>query len=145
MPKLLEGATRNQVGATHVRKFFADLKVDENITGVGVALDHQSPPVSIIPRSEFGDRSQPPKEDAEPTSRTKLEAMTVLLVEPRLLGNRKAWRFSVGGVEFGAKIEDKKFVEATLSGRNGIPLMERIYLQVRMRIDERREDLAEDA
>lgn len=140
--KLLEGATRNQVGASHVRKFFSELKADENITGVGVTADHHSPPEAIIPRSEFGDRSRPPKEDAEPTNRTRVETMTVLLVEPRLLGDEKAWRFSVGGMEFGAKIEDREFVTATLSGRNGLPLMEGIYLQVKMRIEERREDNA---
>lgn len=140
--KLLEGATRNQVGATHVRKFFSELKADEHITGVGVALDHQSPPLAIIPRSEFGDRSRAPKDDTEPTDRTRVETMTVLLVEPRLLGDEKAWRFSVGGMEFGAKIEDRDFVTATLSGRNALPLMEGIYLQVRMRIEERRDDSA---
>ena len=140
--KLLEGATRNQVGASHVRKFFVELKADENITGVGVTPDHESLPEVIIPRSEFGDRSRPAKEDTEPTNRTRVETMTVLLVEPRLLGDEKAWRFSIGGMEFGAKIEDKEFVRATLSGRNGLPLMEGIYLQVRMRIEERREDTA---
>lgn len=140
--KLLDGATRNQVGAAHVRKFFRELKADQNIAGVGVALDHESPPLAIIPRSEFGDRSRPPNDDSEPMNRTRVETITVLLVEPRLLGDEKPWRFSVGGIEFSAKIEDREFVSATLSGRNSLPLMEGIYLQVRMRIEERREENA---
>jgi hypothetical protein len=48
----------------------------------------------------------------------------------------------VGGVEFGAKVEAQDFIDATLSGHNGLPLKEGIYLQVRMRIEERRDDTA---
>jgi hypothetical protein len=139
---ILEGAARSQVGVRHARRFFSELKADKNIKGVGVALDHRSPPVAIIPRAEFADRSRPPQEDAEPTARTRVETVTVLLVEPRLLGDDKAWRFSIAGMEFSAKIEDKDFVEATLSGRNHIPLVEGIYLTVRMRIEEKQEDNA---
>ena len=138
--KLLEDAARNQIGASHVRKFFAELKADENITGVAITDGHDGMPDLIIPRSEFGDRSRPQKDDAEPINRTRVENMTVLLVEPRLLGDEKSWRFSVGGMEFGAKVDDKDFVNATLSGRNGLPLKEGIFLDVKMKIDERREE-----
>lgn len=136
--KIVEGVMKNDSSARHVRRFFEELRDDPNIVGVGVSQSHDDVPAEIVPRSEFLVRSRPAIEPAEETKRDRIERITLLLVQPRLLGDDKAWRFSVGGNEFAAKVSDRKFIEDTLSGKNSIPLVEGVYLDVDLRLDERK-------
>lgn len=135
---IVEGAMRNDVASRHVRRFFEELREDPNISGVGVALSHHQLPTVIVDRSEFLARSTPATEPTEDTRRERVERTTVLLVQPRLLGDDKAWRFSISGIEFAAKVADRKFIDDTLSGKNTIPLVEGVYLDVDLRYDERK-------
>lgn len=135
---IIEGAMRNDVSSRHVRRFYQEIRKDPNIVGVGLAGDHDEFPKVVVPRAEFLARSQPTAVPEEETRRERIERMTVLLVQPRLLGDDKAWRFSVAGIEFAAKVSDRTFIEDTLSGKNPIPLVEGVYLDVDMRIDERK-------
>lgn len=137
---ILDGAMHNELAARHVRRFFEELRDDPNIVGVGVSADHQTLPEIIIPRAEFYARSKAEPIPEENTKRERVERMTVLLVQPRLLGDEKAWRFSAGGLEFAAKVTDRRFIEETLSGKNPIPLVEGVYLDVDLRLDEKKEN-----
>lgn len=136
--KIVEGAMRNDVAARHVRRFFDELREDPNIAGVGVTLSHAQTPPVIVDRSEFLNRSTPAPEPSEESRRERVERVTVLLVQPRLLGDDKAWRFSISGIEFAAKVADRQFIDNTLSGKNTIPLVEGVYLDVDLRYDERK-------
>jgi hypothetical protein len=62
--------------------------------------------------------------------------MNVLLTQPRLTADNKAWRFKVGGIEFAARITDEKFVRDLLSGKTKVRMIEGVYLDVDMKIDE---------
>lgn len=135
---IVDGAVHNEITARHVRLFFEELRDDPNIVGVGIAEDHDVVPPVIIPRSEFYARSKATPSLDDDIKRERVERMTLLLVQPRLLGDDKAWRFSVGGIEFAAKVTDRRFIEDTLSGKNTIPLVEGVYLDVDLRIDERK-------
>lgn len=136
--KILEGALKNDVGARHVRRFYEEIREDPNVLGVGIVPNHEDFPDIIVPRDSFLELSRTPEPQKEETKRSHIERVQVLLVQPRLLGDDRAWRFSIGGMEFGAKVIDKSFIENTLSGKNQIPLVEGVYLDVDLRIDEQK-------
>lgn len=134
----LRGAVDNKAGAKHIRKFYAEVKRDSNIEGVALVANHDEIPVTIIPREEFSDRASEPKVEELETDRNKTERMSILLIQPRLHADNKAWRFSVGGMEFAAKIEDEKFVARMLSGELPVPAVEGVYFDVDLTVTEER-------
>ncbi len=134
--EIIGGAIRNGVGENHVRKFYAEIKSDPAIKGVGVSFDHETKPAIIIPRSRFAELSRPPEPELDAGKRKRIERLEVLLTQPRLRADQRAWRFAVGGMEFAAKIADQKFVAELLSGKKGVRMVEGVYLNVDMRIEE---------
>ncbi|WP_146757583.1 hypothetical protein [Cereibacter johrii] len=134
--KAIEAARRNGVGEAHVRRFFSEIRTDPAVTGVGIALDHDQPPEAIIPREQFATLSRPVEVVEDAKKRPRIERATVLLVQPRLRGDAKQWRFSSAGGEFGAKIEDKRFVRDLLSGKIKIPMIEGVVMDVDIKIVE---------
>lgn len=60
-------------------------------------------------------------------------------MQPRLLGDNKAWRFSIAGLEFAAKVADKDFVERLLSGKTRVQMVEGVHLTADMRIEEEKQ------
>ncbi len=137
--KILDGASRNAVGQGHIRKFFAEIQRDQAIAGVGIAVGHDKIPEDIVPREQFLTRSKEPPTDIEATSRDHIDRVDLLLVQPRLLGDNKAWRFSIAGLEFGAKVADKEFVEKLLSGKTKVQMVEGVHLTADMRIEEEKQ------
>ena len=134
--EIIDGAIRNGIGQGHVRKFYAEIKSDPAIKGVGVSFDHETKPEIIIPRSRFAELSRPPEPEPDASKRKRVERLEILLTQPRLTADKRAWRFAVGGMEFSAKITDQKFVAELLSGKKGVRMVEGVYLTVDMKIEE---------
>ncbi|MBN2740067.1 MAG: hypothetical protein JXR35_04100 [Rhodobacteraceae bacterium] len=136
---VLEGAINNKTAVPHMRKFYAEIRRDPAIVGVALASGHENDkPDTIIPREEFSDRAAEPLPEEDETKRTRTERMPILLIQPRLHADKKAWRFSVGGLEFGARIEDEKFVDDMLSGQLPVPAVEGVYFDVDLTLTEER-------
>ncbi len=137
--KILEGASRNGVGKSHIRKFFAEIQRDQAIEAVGIATGHDRIPEDLVPRDQFLARSKEPASEPESTSREHTDRVDLLLVQPRLLGDNKAWRFSIAGLEFAAKVADKDFVQRLLSGKTRVQLVEGVHLTADMKIEEEKQ------
>lgn len=137
--KILEGASRNGVGKNHIRKFYAEIQRDQAIEAVGIATGHDRIPEDVVPREQFLARSKEPASEPESTSREHTDRVDLLLVQPRLLGDNKAWRFSIAGLEFAAKVADKDFVERLLSGKTRVQMVEGVHLTADMRIEEEKQ------
>lgn len=137
--KILEGASRNGVGKSHIRKFFAEIQRDQAIEAVGIATGHDRIPDDLVPREQFLARSREPASEPESTSREHTDRVDLLLVQPRLLGDNKAWRFSIAGLEFAAKVTDKDFVERLLSGKTRVQMVEGVHLTADMKIEEEKQ------
>jgi hypothetical protein len=133
---IVEGAIRNGVGEAQVRKFYSEIKSDPAIKGVGISYDHETKPKIIIPREMFAALSRAPETAPDAGKKSRTDRLDVLLTQPRLTADKKAWRFQVGGIEFAAKITDQKFVSELLSGKIGIRMVEGVFLNVDMKIDE---------
>lgn len=136
------GIARNQVGTDEIRRFFGEIERDRAISGVGISDSHHTPPADIVPRAEFLSRATEPRQEEEEITRKRYEEIEIMLVQPRLLGDEKAWRFFAKGSEFSAKLEDRKFVSETLSGKRKLPLVQGVWMRVTMRYDERKSDNA---
>lgn len=133
----LRGAIDNQTAAPHIRKFYSEVKRDPSIAGVALMAGHQDEePETIIPREQFSGRSSEPEPAEEKKPRTRIERQPLLLLQPRLHADKKAWRFSVGGMEFAAKIEDENFVSDMLSGKLPVPAVEGVYFDADLTITE---------
>lgn len=138
--EVLEGAKRNGVGEEHIRKFYAEMSRDPAILGVGIAPDHDAKPLYIVPREQFPFRAKAPEPSVLEDKRRRTERLHLQLVQPRLLGDNKAWRFASGGVEFSAKIEDHEFVRNLLTGKIGVRMVEGVFLDASLHIEEERRD-----
>lgn len=90
----------------------------------------------IVPRSQFAELLRPIEQSRDERKRSRLEEIPVLLVQPRLRVDNKQWRFAAGGMEFPARIEDRKFISDLLSGRLGVKMIEGVVMHVTMRVEE---------
>ncbi|WP_333815673.1 hypothetical protein [Tabrizicola sp.] len=134
--EIIDGAVRNGVGEGHVRSFYSEIKSDPAINGVGVTFDLETKPEEIVPRSRFAELSKFVEPNKDDKRRSRLEETSVLLVQPRLRVDNRQWRFAAGGIEFAARMEDKKFTSDLLSGRLNVKMVEGVVMAVAMRVDE---------
>lgn len=133
---ILAGVARNGDASKHVQEFYSSLQKDKTIVGVGLGGDHDAPPDFIIPREQFALRARGESEDIEPEERKRVERMDLLLIQPRLTAEKRAWRFAANGFEFGAKVLDDEFLSQTLSGQREIPLREGLVLDAEVELHE---------
>lgn len=136
------GAIHNGMGDTHIRRFYAEIKNDTAIKAVGLSYSHEDKPLKLIPRSKFDALSRSPQtanRDGEKRKRVD-QNVEVLLTQPRLTADKRAWRFQVGGVEFSARVTDEKFVTDLLSGKTKVPMVEGLYLLVDLAYEEQMKD-----
>lgn len=134
--EVVVGVTHNGDASKHVQKFYSSLQKDEVIVGVGLGTDHDAPPDFIIPRDQFAIRARGEIDDVEPDQRERVERMDLVLLQPRLTADKRAWRFSANGFEFGAKVLDDQFLSQTLSGQREIPLREGVVLDADVALHE---------
>lgn len=134
--EIIDGAVRNGVGENHIRKFYAEIKSDPAIKGVGVTYNFETKPEVIVPRSHFAELSKPIEQNRDEKKRSRIEEIQVLLVQPRLRADNKQWRFAAGGMEFPARMEDREFISNLLSGRLGVKMVEGVVMHVAMRVEE---------
>jgi hypothetical protein len=133
---IVTGVTRNGDASKHVQQFYSSLQKDDTIVGVGLGGDHDAPPDFIVPRNQFEMRARGEPEDIEPEERKRVERMNIVLIQPRLTADKRAWRFSANGFEFGAKVLDDEFLSQTLSGQREIPLREGLILDAEVELHE---------
>jgi hypothetical protein len=57
-----------------------------------------------------------------------------------LVHSDRGWRFYYNGIEFTAKIADKKFLEDAWSGKSSIPFKEGVHLLVELKTEEKKEE-----
>lgn len=127
---------------SHVQQFYRALDRDSAIAGVGASLDPEKRPHSIIPNSQFKTMSGVDQIiQIDQQIREKITQETVILVSPVLLESNRKWRFRSGTGEFGASIDDQKFLLDVLSGRRSVPMKAGIQLDVELKtIEEKTPD-----
>jgi hypothetical protein len=127
---------RNKIGEDSRRRFYAELERDPVITGVGIAPKHDTVPKVIVPRDEFGELAREPEMARETEKRVRTERQEMLVVQPRLTSDNRAWRFAANAAEFAARITDRQFLSETLSGRNKLTLAEGLVMDADVEFEE---------
>lgn len=127
-------AMENKVAEKHIKQVFRELETDPTITGVAVTTTGNNPPApdNIVPRSEFLARSSTEVvPDTAPRRRSKKTKERVTLIAPVLLDRTRKWKFYLPQIgEFGAKIEDEKFLRSLVSGRRKVSMRGGIQMDV---------------
>ena len=119
---------------SHVQSFYREIDRDNAIVGVGSSAQIDKRPSVIVPKSQFRSRSgigdviETTERERE---RTAVE--TVILVSPILLQSDRKWKFRSGYGEFGASIDDDKFLGDVLSGRRTFPMIAGLQMDVEMK------------
>jgi hypothetical protein len=65
--------------------------------------------------------------------RERVTRETLVLVAPVLLESNRKWRFRSGAGEFGASIDDQKFLLDVLTGRRNVPMRGGILMDVELK------------
>jgi hypothetical protein len=139
--EIVKKALEEEIAATKVGEVYRELSKDTAIRGVGATLRSDERPEHIVPKEQFQNRLGTQvviNEILE--SRSVITTQSITLISPVLLQSKRGWRFRANGLEFAAQISDSVFMEAALTGRLAIPLVEGILMNVQMRTDETRKD-----
>jgi len=134
-------ALNGKVAKNEVGKVYEELQRDQRITGVGVTTDPDKKPRVIVPRAEFDVRSETATETDEASKkRTRTTTETVTLISPVLVPGSRKWRFSSGGIEFGASVKDEDFQRSLLSGQQPVAMVAGITMSVTLQTKEENVD-----
>jgi hypothetical protein len=121
-----------QVAQDQVQNVYHALQSDAAVRGVGAHQGINERPQHIIPRSEFGARSNSHKETEEQVkTRTKNVVTTVTLISPVLLdASPRRWRVRGASGEFGVSVKDEGFLKSVISGEIKVDMVANIRLEV---------------
>jgi hypothetical protein len=125
-------ANKNKDADKHARQVYRELEADKTIKGVAVTdRPGRPPPENIVPRSEFLARSNVQVVPTDPKKRTSTTRERVTLISPVLLDQTRSWKFWLPQIgQFGARVEDQKFIRSLVSGRRKIPMRGGIQMDV---------------
>jgi hypothetical protein len=119
---------------SHVQSFYRALDRDTAIAGVGASLQPNKKPDVIVPSTQFRSLSGVDEvRDITTEMRERITRETVVLVAPVLLESNRKWRFRSGTSEFGASIDDQKFLLDVLTGRRNVPMRGGILMDVELK------------
>lgn len=120
------------------RRFFKTVERDPAIADVKVAESVEGPPLLVIPRAEFPERSglwMPEEEAAE--ERITRDVWTVVLMRAPFVHEPRTWTFSRDGLAFSARMEDPRFLAAIAQGTVPITLQEGVMMKLEVEFRER--------
>jgi len=123
------------------QEFFRALEQDPSIKGVGVTESKDERPRTIIPSSEFPERSglwSTPQVDIVDQKRTSYPIVDVTLISPVLVRKKLAWKFQPDGgmPAFTAKMSDERFLEALDEKHVKESLSTGIRMKLRLKVEE---------
>jgi hypothetical protein len=139
LEQIIDASQKNPEVESEGRRFFQSLERDPAISGVGVATDRRSPPVGMVPSTEFPERGGLWAIDEEGEERTTYRDLDVELVAPQLVPKRRAWVFKPEGLdEFSATMKDEKFLMALDQDHVRERLRTGIKMKIRLKVEERK-------
>jgi hypothetical protein len=135
--KKIEEIIEKKIGQKPVQDVFREIQKDKSITGIGVSTKKGDRPRSIIPHSEFMDRTGDlDKDESADESRVRSETMLLTVISPVLQANHNKWRFlSKDGIIY-APIIDDEFLNKLLTGSISIPMKSGIIFVAEVEIKE---------
>jgi hypothetical protein len=136
MQQIVEDGLSRRLGKKEAAQIYLELNKDPAIKGVGATNILGAKPDSIVPRSKFPARAGVAPVTETITKRKSEPTLTVTLVKPALEHAKRSWRVSEAGVEFGAVMEDQKFLDDLLTERIRVPMIEGVQLTATFRIEE---------
>lgn len=106
------------------RAVYSELRKDERITGVGVALEHGRKPSDLVPRSDFAARCGEQSVLEETVRRrTGTDRLMLTLVAPSLSEADLKWKFDLAGKTVWAHMDDLDFRARIMPGSTSPPHM----------------------
>ncbi|MET3924569.1 hypothetical protein [Devosia sp. 2618] len=122
------------------KRFFQTVERDPSIEGVGIAENHESEPLHIIPKSDFAELGGVwAILEEEEEERTVWPVLDVTLISPTLAKRAGAWRFQAPGLpEFSATMKDPRFLEALEQDHVRERLRFGIQMKIKLRVDEKK-------
>ena len=139
LEELLESIKKNPEVESEGRGFFRSLEGDPSIAGVGVAPNRLSPPIAIVPSTEFAERGGLWALEDEEEERTIYRELDVELISPQLVPRKRAWTFKPEGLdEFTATMKDEKFLKALEQDHVRERLRTGIKMKIRLKIEEKK-------
>jgi len=139
LEEMLENIRKNPEVESESRGFFQSLEADPSISGVGVAPDRLSPPIAIVPSTEFAERGGLWSLEEEGEERTLYRDLDVELIAPQLVPKKRAWTFKPEGLdEFTATMKDEKFLKALEQDHIRERLRTGIKMKIRLKIEEKK-------
>ena len=134
MSEAVASNLRNKNALDCKSEIFRHIERDPAIVGLGAGVSLTDKPKTIVPRSEFHARSEPPTKPTPPGKYRELpeDNCNVVLIKPVLISKPSAWRFQRGSSQFSATMEDKKFLEAIGSRHTGLELGQGIEMTVNL-------------
>jgi len=138
--KIVTDLLNKKTAEEHSEQIYKELDRDTAIKGVGASTSKTERPSAIVPRSAFSSRI-PHQVVVEETTKTRTitAKQTLILINPVLVHSDRGWKFYYSGIEFTAKIADKKFLENAWSGKSRIPFKEGVHLSVELKTEEKKE------
>lgn len=130
-------AIQRRVGSSQAERVYRELQADPAISGVTVTRGVESgvTPSSIVPKTEFVARSGSLRQEIENASkRTRDELATLELISPVLaLDTKRQWRFRGASGDFGAEMNDERFLVDLVQGKTAVTMSSGIFLDVELR------------
>lgn len=125
---------RNKNALNYKSEIFRHIERDPAIVGLGAGTSLTNKPRTIVPRSEFHSRSEPPTKFTPAAKYRELpeDNCSVVLIKPVLVSKPSVWRFQRGSSQFSATMEDKEFLEAIGSRHTGLELGQGIEMTVNL-------------
>ncbi|MEM6747938.1 MAG: hypothetical protein AAF608_11010 [Pseudomonadota bacterium] len=131
------------VAQNEVEAVYGEVEQDAAIKGVGVTTVSGKRPTRIIPRSEFKQRAgKAATQEHQTTHRTTVQTVEVVLVSPVLDPGspKRRWKLASHTGEFGAVIDDKKFLEDVWLGRTVVAMVAGITMLIDLEVTEEKID-----
>lgn len=100
---------------SHIAKALAIVSADNGVESFGILkdFDKKTPPLIIIPRSEF-DRVREIESVDDPSRRDRDERATVYVLKAVFQASNRKWEFVWNGIKISAPIHDAAFLAALL-------------------------------
>ncbi|APG61588.1 hypothetical protein LPB140_00595 [Sphingorhabdus lutea] len=125
-------------------EFYGILQNEPAYESFEVIRPHDGAVIYKMPRSEFAERSGLWVTDEIPPTKQEtrkiLKTWSVVLIKPVLIQDSRRWGFARDGIEFSAKMSDKRFLEAIHKNSLPIGLSEGIRMKIEVKYKEVYED-----
>lgn len=121
-----------------VRTFYRIVQTDTAIKNVAVRQASDGPPIILVDRSEFAERSGLWEADDDPGhDRAGGGVWDVVVTHPVAISKPRVWRFMRDGLPFQAKMVDRDFLKAIKNGTLPLVIQEGLIMKVRVSYRER--------